>query len=49
MIGFIRKLWRRHKDKAAEHRVFLDQGRSPGHAVEDAQRMIRREEETWPR
>jgi hypothetical protein len=40
MIGFIRKLWRRHKVKAAEHRMYLDQGRSSGRGLEDTQRMI---------
>jgi hypothetical protein len=40
MIGFIWKLWRRHKVKAAEHRMYLDQERSSGHGPEDTQRMI---------
>jgi len=30
MIGFIRKLWRRHKAKAADHRMYQDQERPPG-------------------
>ena len=29
MIGFLRKVWRRHKVKAAEHRMYLDQGYAP--------------------
>jgi hypothetical protein len=40
MLGFIKKLWRRHKVKAAEHRMYLDQGHSSGHTIEDAQRHI---------
>jgi hypothetical protein len=35
-MGFIRKLWRRHKVKAADRRIFMDQGHSSGHALEDA-------------
>jgi hypothetical protein len=40
MIGFIWKLWRSHKVKAAERRVFLDQVHSSGHEPDDAQHMI---------
>jgi len=40
MIGFVRKLWRHHKVKAADRRIFRDQGRSPGHARGDAEFMI---------
>ncbi len=29
MIGFLRKVWRRHKVRAAEHRMYLDQGYAP--------------------
>ena len=39
MLGFIRKLWRRHKAKAADHRLYQDQERSPGNAIVDAQRI----------
>ncbi len=39
MIGFIGKLWRRHKVKAADRRVFMDQGRLPGHATGDSQHI----------
>jgi hypothetical protein len=39
MIGFIRKLWRRHKVKAADHRMYQDEERAPGDAIEDAQRI----------
>jgi len=41
MIGFIRKLWRRHKVKAADHRMSLDRGRSQGHGADDALRARR--------
>jgi len=39
-MGFIRKLWRRHKVKAAERRVFMDQDQehAPGHVLDDARR-----------
>ena len=40
MLGFIRKLWRRHKVKAADRRIYLDQGHSLGHATGDAQRIV---------
>jgi hypothetical protein len=46
MLGLIKKLWRRHKVKAAEHRIYRDQGRSSGHGMDDAQRMMRGE--SWP-
>jgi hypothetical protein len=36
MIGFIRKLWRRHKVRAAEHRTYMDQRYVPGHDAGDA-------------
>jgi hypothetical protein len=40
MIGLIRKLWRHHKVKAADRRVYLDQGHAPGNAIQDAQRIV---------
>ena len=40
MIGFIRKLWRRYKVKAADRRMYLDQEHSLGHAIDDAQRIV---------
>ncbi len=40
MIGLIRKLWRRHKVKAADRRVFMDQGRGPSHGTGDSEHMI---------
>jgi hypothetical protein len=41
MIGFVRKLWRRHKVKAADRRMFLDQGHSsPRHSTGDSEHMI---------
>jgi len=36
MIGFIRKLRRRHKVKTAERRTYLDQRYVPGHDPGDA-------------
>ena len=39
MIGFIKKLWRRHKVKAAEHRTHLDQEHVPSDPIVDAQRL----------
>jgi len=42
MIGFIKKLWRRHKVKAADRRMYLDQGRSSaGHGTRDSEHMNR--------
>ena len=40
MLGFITKLWRRHKAEAADRRIYLDQGHSLGHATDDAQRIV---------
>jgi hypothetical protein len=40
MIGLIRELWRRHKVKAADRRMFLDQGHPPGNAMQNAQRIV---------
>jgi len=40
MIGFIRKLWHRHKVKAADRRTYLDQEHTSGHGTADAQQMI---------
>jgi hypothetical protein len=39
-MGFIRKLWRRHKVKAADRRIFGDQRLSSSHVEDDAPRMI---------
>jgi|HubBroStandDraft_2_1064218.scaffolds.fasta_scaffold40537_4 hypothetical protein len=39
MIGFIRKLWRRHRVKAAEHRTYLDQEHAPSDPIVDAERL----------
>jgi hypothetical protein len=44
MIVFVRKLWRRHKVKAADRRVFRDQGRVPRHGTGDSEHMIT---ESW--
>jgi hypothetical protein len=40
MIGFIRKLWRHHKVKAAKRRMYLDQEHSSGHGIDGAQHII---------
>jgi hypothetical protein len=34
-MGFIRKLWRRHKAKAADRRIFMDQRYVAGSAERD--------------
>jgi hypothetical protein len=39
MIGFIRKPWRRHRVKAAEHRTYLDQEHAPSDPIVDAERL----------
>jgi hypothetical protein len=39
MIVFVRKLWRRRKVKAAEHRTYLDQEHVPSDPIVDAQRI----------
>jgi hypothetical protein len=40
MIGLVRKLWRRHRVKAAERRLYLDQEHSSGHGADDAERIV---------
>jgi hypothetical protein len=39
MIGFIRKLWRRHKVKAADRRMYVIQGHSSGNRTDSSQRI----------
>jgi hypothetical protein len=36
MMGFMRKLWRRHRVKARDRRMFIDQEHQASHGVDDA-------------
>jgi hypothetical protein len=43
MFWLLRRLWRRHKAKAAERSEHRDQVHSRGHTMDDAQRMTNQE------